>query len=293
VFNPSLSDHKAAMRSIKVVFASSLLFACAAGASTKAAAPIVVPEQPASSTEDSPAFAPAEPVTTTTTTTTTAEADSKKDLPAVLPVSWANTFGHNKPFAEAIKTARTSRTSFETVAKTVTTSGDGGLPTPKEFERVSSLLDQGSRQFAAAYHAPDATPTARIDTLREAASMILAWSRQLDEAGLARAPAQYRSDPSVALTFEDVANGPAKRWREEGLALVTLCVESARTSNIDTAAARECGGLRKSYERVLAERRSSKTSAAAGKDAGAPTGCACDPGDPLCSASMSGWCRPK
>lgn len=283
------------MRSIKVAFASSLLFACAASTTTRSAQRVVVPEQPNAATSAPPATLAS--ASGESAAPETAAEEHQRDLPAVLPVSWANTFGHNKPFAEAIKSARLARTSFESVAKAVTGSTDGGLPAPREFERVSALLDQGSRQFAAAYHAPDATPAARIDVLHEAATMILAWSRQLDEAGLARAPAQYRSDPSVALTFEDVANGPAKRWREEGLALIALCVESARTSNIDSAGARGCSGMRTSYARVLSERAARRpASATLGKDAGASeaaTGCACDPGDPLCSASMSGWCRPK
>jgi hypothetical protein len=277
------------MRSLRVVFASSFLVACAAGAASKTSAPVVVPEQPSSAGLVVP---PPPPLIEDFLTL---PEESKVDLPPALPISWSHTYGHNKPFAEAIQSARKVRSSFESVASSVTPSSDGGLPSAKEFERVSALLDQGSRQFAAAYHAPDATPSSRVDTLREAAAMILAWSRRLDEAGLARAPAHYRSDPSVALTFEDVANGPAKRWREEGLALVTLCVESAKISNIDTAAARECGGMRKTYARIFAERRAPPP-AAVGKDAGgttAATGCACDPGDPLCSASMSGWCRPK
>jgi len=135
----------------------------------------------------------------------------------------------------------------------------------------------------------------RVNTLRDAGDMILAWSRKLDEAGLARAPATFRSDPSVALTFEDVANGPAKRWREEGLALVSMCFEIARANKIDSDQARDCGAMRRSYARVIAAQRPSPSARASmtSTDAGSPNACACDPGDPLCSASMSGWCRPK
>jgi hypothetical protein len=117
---------------------------------------------------------------------------------------------------------------------------------------------------------------------REAATMILAWSRQLDEQGLTRAPAAYRTDATLALTFEDVANGPAKRWRQEGLALVHVCTEAARSENVDTAAAHDCATMRRTYARAVEAR--------VATDAGA---CGCHPGDPLCSVTMNGWCPPR
>ncbi|MDF2695323.1 MAG: hypothetical protein K0S65_3706, partial [Labilithrix sp.] len=168
----------------------------------------------------------------------------------------------------------TSRASFEAAAATSLLRSDGGAPSAKQFERANAWLDMTSRQLAAAYHAPDATDGNKIDALHQAASMILAWSRKLDELGLARAPASYRADPSIALTFEDVASGPAKRWRSEGAAPARHCVESARASHIESQAARECRTMLATYARVLAHPR----------DAGAAppaTACACDPGDPL------------
>lgn len=220
-----------------------------------------------------------------------ADVDREERAPATaLPVSWAETFGHTRPFAEAMALARGTRATFDSAVASGITSADGGPPAPRRFEQASSLLDQASRRFAAAYHAPDATAGDKVDALREAAAMILAWSRTLDEAGLARAPASYRSDPSIALTFEDVANGPAKRWREEGVALVQRCVDSARASRIDSPAARDCTAMRQVYVHVLARRAPTRVDAGAASDTGA---CACDPGDPLCSASMSGWCRPQ
>ncbi len=221
-----------------------------------------------------------------------------------LPIMWsaAFTFGHTKPFAEAIAKAKESRRSFDRTASLVfaapaaTSAADAGPPgtttlAAKDFEHASSLLDMTSRLYAAAYHAPNVTMQNRIDTLHDAGEMILSWSRKLDEVGLARAPATYRADPSIALTFEDVANGPAKRWREEGLAIVQLCVELATSSHLDGAASRDCAAMRQSYARVLS-RPHGKAIATSPGDAGSPPACACDPGDPLCSASMSGWCRP-
>ncbi|MBX3204644.1 MAG: hypothetical protein KF764_06215 [Labilithrix sp.] len=220
------------------------------------------------------------------------ELDAGTPDPPELPLSWSVAFGHTLPFAEAMRIARSSRTAFEGAAASTVSQADGGAPAPRQFERASSLLDLTSRRFAAAYHAPDADAASKLDALREAAAMLLAWSRRLDEVGLARAPAAYRSERAVALTFEDVADGPAKRWRAEGIALVQLCVESARSSRLDTPATRECSAMRQTYARVIARQARAPRAPDAGGDRREPNGCACDPGDPLCSASMSGWCRP-
>ena len=210
--------------------------------------------------------------------------------PPALPMSWARTFGHTQPFAEAIRAARAARSSFEAAAAASLSPVDGGAPPARRFAEANALLDLASRRFAAAYHAPDATEGNQIATLREGAEVLLSWSRRLDELGLARAPASYRTDPSIALTFEDVAVGPAKRWREEGVALVLRCVELGRSPGARAESAlRDCAAMRRTYDHVV--RRRTAADAGAGRaDEGA---CACDPGDPLCSASMSGWCRPR
>jgi hypothetical protein len=214
-----------------------------------------------------------------------------------LPISWAITFGHTRPFADAMRTARSARASFQPAAAAMVMPADAGAPSAKQFERASSLVELCSRQFAAAYHAPDASPTDRLDALREAATALLGWSRQLDDAGLARAPSAYRTDPRVALTYEDVANGPAKRWREEGLALVHACVESAHAGKLDTPASRECAAIRQAYTRIPARRPPAaspdRATGTTNVDAGASSACACHFGDPLCSASLNGWCRPN
>jgi hypothetical protein len=133
-----------------------------------------------------------------------------------------------------------------------------------------------------AFHAPDVTPGEVVVALREAGAMLLAWALRLDELGLVRVPAAYGA--TVALTYEDYATGPAKRWRSEALALLALCVERARVDAITSPAATDCASFKQTYARVFprAVRRT---------DGGSPSACACDPGDPLCTA-MTGWCQP-
>jgi hypothetical protein len=94
----------------------------------------------------------------------------------------------------------------------------------------------------------------------------------------------------VALTFEDVAHGPGERWRQEGIALVDLCIVQARSAGIDGPTARQCGALRRSVV-GSAGARTSRPAKKPLRD-GRVNGCACAFGDPLCSASMSGWCHP-
>src|SRR5690606_28516814 len=95
-------------------------------------------------------------------------------------------------------------------------------------------------------------------------------------------PAAWRADPTLAVTFEDVAMGPARRWREEGLALLQLCIEAAFDASLKDASTARCVALRKK-EGTAAVRR-----AFARGDAGAQ-GCRCAPGDPLCSEPFT-WC---
>lgn len=251
------------------------LGACAAQTTSGAPPrPIELPVQPE---QEPPAAAATAPAATATEPPVPAPPAEK--LPP-LPASWSAPPKEVVPYAKALAAARDGRRAFESESF----DGDGGVPSPERYERANSLLETTSRRFAAAYHAPDVTEDGRIAALYDAADLVLAWARRLDEAGLARAPSGYRTSSKVALTFEDVVVGPAKRWREEGLALVRLCVDKAKSTKSTTMAARECAALRERYARVL------QASSAARSDAGA-TGCACDPGDPLCSSSMNGWCR--
>jgi hypothetical protein len=204
-----------------------------------------------------------------------------------LPVAWKTAFGQTRPYAVAMTEARATRAAWEKAARSVAPNPDGGTPSGKPFEDARALLERGSRGYAAAYHAPDATPTQQLDAIREAAEMILAWSKRLTLAGLADTPPLYRSDPSIALTFEDVAHGPVRRWLDEGTALLELCVQEARLARLDTPAARTCTALAQPHKAALAKRASGAADGGRGAN-----GCACAFGDPLCSASMSTWCHP-
>ncbi len=135
--------------------------------------------------------------------------------------------------------------------------------------------------YAAASHAPDAPREGRIDAIAEAAELDMTMARSLDDAGLGAMPVAWRADPAVASTFEDIAVGPTRRWRDEARVLARQCVVTARDEAVRTDAARRCAVLRTGTP-VKAARQ------AQAADAGA--GCACDPGDSLCSASLGGWC---
>jgi hypothetical protein len=208
-----------------------------------------------------------------------------------LPIAWTKGPAQKPiPFAPAMTNATSSRKNFDAVMASLP---DAGVPSASTFGRGANFVDYTGRLYATAYYASDATPAQKIDALRAAAEMELAWSRRLDELGLEKMPESWRTDPSLALTWEDMTTGPVKRWRKEGLALVELCVATARETKIDTPSARACLAMRRNISRVVlpAEPKSVKN---AKGDAGiAPTaGCVCDKGDPLCSATMNGWCAP-
>ncbi len=270
------------------------LAACVAKQATPPASePIALPVQP-----DPPAAEPAsEPEPPSLATMSDQEAvwaaelkESKVDLPA----SWTQgPAAKPVPFAGAMKNATLSQKNFEAVLASLRERGDGGLPSPSAFGRGASYVDYTSRLFATAYYAIDATPAGKVDALRAAAEMELQWSRRLDELGLEKMPDAWRTDPSIALTFEDMTTGPVKRWRKEGLALVELCVATAREAKLDTPSARSCLAIRRAISpKVLPPEPKTAKNANDAADAGAPpkSGCACDPGDPLCSATMNGWC---
>lgn len=213
--------------------------------------------------------------------------DRPDEDPDTIPLSgaWAATFGHTASFAEASANARKVHDSFAVAAKALGSNVDGGLPSPTDFQRANALMDLLNRRLAAAYYAPNATSEQRIGVLSDAASTLLGWSRQLDDAGLNVTPAAFKADHRLALTFEEVTEGPAKRWRSEGYALSKVCVERAASDHIDDAASKTCKKLHDLYKQVLMR-------GTAPPKSKAPAECACNPGDPLCSSTMSGWCRP-
>lgn len=150
------------------------------------------------------------------------------------------------------------------------------------FADVNRRAQDMSSWYAHAFRAPNATSEQKIAVVLTAAESALRLARRLDDAGLTSMPKSWRTDATLAVTFEDVSMGPAKRWREEGLALVQLCIEAAFDMNVHDASTRRCLGLRKAEGAAVIRR------AYARSDAGAQ-GCRCAPGDPLCS-EPSTWC---
>lgn len=196
--------------------------------------------------------------------------DETPPAPSPLPASWATAYGHHEPWSQA---SAVVKSRAEALAAIVT---DAGAVDAETLARITSRLDAFTRAEATAFHAPDATLDGKLAAAADAAETILAWSRRLDAFGLESTAGRFQADPRVGLSFEDVAQGPGRRWRSEGLALAKLCITLAERDG-KTHRAAEC--------RALVE----------GNPTTEPTtatrGCACDPGDPLCSSSMSGWCK--
>jgi hypothetical protein len=162
-------------------------------------------------------------------------------------------------------------------------SSDAGLGvTPAWFADVNRRAQEMSGWYAHAFRAPNATSEQKVAVVLLAAESALRLAKRLDDAGLGSMPKTWRADPSLAVTFEDVSMGPAKRWREEGLALVQLCIEAAFDANVHDASTKKCQALRKAEGTAVIRR------AYARSDAGAQ-GCRCAPGDPLCSEPAT-WC---
>ena len=206
-----------------------------------------------------------------------AESEPAVDRLTEMPKTWTEPIVPGVSFADALRKARGARDRYGRLVPPVAGAKEPVLKA--WFGQAQGLVDVASRMYAAAFHAPDATREGRIDAIAEAAELDMTMARNLDEAGLGSLPQAWRSDPAVAITFEDIAVGPTRRWRDEARVLARQCVESSRESGVITEAARRCSALRTGAPPKLAKR---------GADAGAP--CACAAGDPLCSASLGGWC---
>ena len=178
-------------------------------------------------------------------------------------------------YAEALRRARDARAELMMLKR-----GTGEAETKSWYARATALADVASRMYAAAYYAKDASREGRIDAIAEAAETEMALVKRLDEIDLGSLPAAWKSDPAVGGTFEDVAVGPARRWRDEARVLAKQCEEMARELAVETDAARRCATMKVGIARTKITKRDG--------DGGAP--CACWPGDPLCSASLGGWC---
>ena len=194
-----------------------------------------------------------------------------------LPKAWAAPIVPVLGFTDALRKGRAARDAFARLTPPPPNAKEATLKV--WFGQAQMLVDQASRMYAGAFNAKDATREGRIDAIAEAAELDMTMARTLDEQNLGSMPAAWRSDPAVAGTFEDVEVGPTRRWRAEARVLTRQCIDTARESNVVTDAARRCAALRTGVPVKVARQ---------APDAGA--GCACSPGDPLCSASLGGWC---
>ncbi len=221
-----------------------------------------------------PVVTPAPVVARALPVTRPSESEEREDE---LPKAWAAPIVPVLGFTDALRKGRAARAAFERLAPPPPNAKEANLKV--WFGQAQMLVDQASRMYAGAFNAKDAPRDGRIDAIAEAAELDMTMARTLDEQNLGSMPPAWRSDPAVAGTFEDVEVGPTRRWRAEARVLSRQCVDTARESNVETDAARRCAALRTGLPLKVVKQTS---------DAGA--GCACNPGDPLCSASLGGWC---
>jgi hypothetical protein len=201
--------------------------------------------------------------------------------PDPLPKTWTAPIVPGLAFADALRKARAARDAHGRFGAAPSTTKEAELKA--WFTQGQAFADQASRMYAAAFHAPDAPREGRIEAIAEAAELDMRMARSLDEAGLGVMPQAWRADPTIASSFEDVAVGPTRRWRDEARVLARQCMQTARELVVVSDAAQRCAALRTGVPPRTARR-------APERAPDARPGCACAPGDPLCSASLGGWC---
>lgn len=206
------------------------------------------------------------------------EAAAAAPVEVVLKGEWSKTEVYRSPYAHSRDAAELA--AMETV-KLLDTSAAGLGVTAAWYAAVNEKAERASLFYAIAYRAHDATPAQRIDAALEGGRHALGVAKRFEAVGLATLPKAWRAETTLAITFEDVAQGPARRWRDEGRALIQLCIESGAELDVQNASTTLCLDIRKA-EGTVAVRR------AFARDAGA-RGCKCSPGDPLCSESAA-WC---
>lgn len=200
-------------------------------------------------------------------------------LPDLSPV-WRTAGDASLRHAEELAAARELRARL---ARGTMRAADAGAAALLSFTTAQALVERTSATYARAATATDASEAGRVEAMSEAADVMLGWAASLDRAGLATLPASWRTDATVRVSFEDVSQGPTKRWRAEGAALARHCASVAHEAHLATPAATKCKELHARVGRVV------KGAPSKGADAGA-SGCACDPLDPLCSSSLGPWC---
>ncbi len=269
-----------APRALAVVLGCPALAAAAYGCAAREAAParaaeIIVPDRDAGEPPEGSSqaeIAEAAPA-----------AVASEDVPApdLSPV-WSTAGDPSLRHAEELAAARALRARL---ARGTMRAADAGAPALLSFTTAQALVERTSAAYARAASAPDATDAGRVEAMSEAADVMIGWATSLDRQGLATLPPAWRTDPSLRVSFEDVAQGPTKRWRAEGAALARHCAKVAEDAHLSTAAATACRSLHAHVGRVVKASPGSAKSA----DAGA-SGCACHPLDPLCSSSLGPWC---
>jgi hypothetical protein len=211
------------------------------------------------------------------------EAPAPEVEPGDLPRRWSEPDVPRLAFAEAMRRARDGREAFARLRppSPAGAAPDGSATDASKawFVAAVALVDQSSRMYAAAFHASDAPREGRVDAIAEAADLDASLVRKLDELGLATMPPSWKSDPTVHVTFEDVAYGPLRRWRDETRALARRCVSLAKEMAVVTAPVGRCAVLQTAAPAKVARAGDASSSE-----------CPCAPGDPLCSASIGGWC---
>lgn len=150
-------------------------------------------------------------------------------------------------------------------------------PRRQWFIHFQEGAERVSTRYAEVFFATDAAVDDRIAAAGEAAEAAFTWAVRLERASLAKLPAAWSHDPRLGLTFEDVAMGPAARWRSQAGTLARLCLHASREHG-DHPIVPTCERLKKVDGAPPNDR--------------PPSTCPCASGDPLCSASLGGFCAP-
>jgi hypothetical protein len=196
--------------------------------------------------------------------------------PDELPTTWTTTSPRALSFTEALGRARSAQYAYDRIRPPLPPDGAPDPTLRAWFVEAAHRVEEASRSYALAFHAENATSSDRLLAMAEAAELELGFMRKLGEYGLVAMPLAWRTDPSMRATFEDVANGPFRRWHDEARSLAHGCIELAHAGAIEDGIVARCRSV----------------SAAIPTLPRATTACGCVPGDPLCSASLSGWCSP-
>jgi len=278
--------------------------ACAARATPEAGSPATIPTTAPLSVPVSPLPLAASAglatreggrggAATTTTATADDDATSADDgTTEVLPAAWAKIEIPRLAFVEAMRAARKAHDGFDQLKPPAPSPRIDDPALRAWYGRANALCDRASRMYAAAFHADDAPGVGRLEAIADAATLAMGMARTLDRLGIGEMPAGWKSDPALGSTFEEVAVGPTRRWRDEARVLVRQCTLASATLATDGGAGAGAGSTPDAVRRCTALRTGAPLPAAKGARAGDAGTCACAPGDPLCSASLGGWCGP-